>query len=181
MLKSEQAASSSRDASRFNAKAGHSAKPVNAITLLKADHRQVAEWFEEFEKSRSADKKAALAQKICAALRAHTTIEEEIFYPAFLEATGDTDIHHEAEVEHAGAKALISQIEKSDPSDDHFDAKVKVLSELIRHHVKEEEQPDGMFAEARDSQMDLEELGARLQARKEELTGENGAESQGRT
>jgi hemerythrin superfamily protein len=143
--------------------------PTDALALLKADHRQVEEWFEQFEKSRSDDKKADLARRICRALRIHTTIEEEIFYPAFLEATGDEDIHHEAEVEHAGAKNLISQIEKSGPSDEYFDSKVKVLSEMIKHHVKEEEQRDGMFAKARASDMDLKALGERMQQRKEEL------------
>jgi len=156
-----------RPASR-STKPGRS-KPGDAVALLKADHRQVEEWFEQFEKSRSDDKKADLARRICRALRVHTTIEEEIFYPAFLEATGDEDIHHEAEVEHAGAKNLIAQIEKSGPNDDYFDAKVKVLSEMIKHHVKEEEQRDGMFAKAKASDMDLEALGERMQERKDEL------------
>jgi hemerythrin superfamily protein len=146
-------------------------KQIDAVALLKADHRQVAEWFEEFGKSRSDEKKATLAKQICAALKVHTTIEEEIFYPAFLEATEDKDMHHEAEVEHDGAKKLIAEIEASGPSDDYFDAKVKVLSEMIKHHVKEEEQPDGMFAEARDSEMDLKALGAQMQAMKEQLDG----------
>ena len=121
----------------------------DAIALLKADHRQVEGWFEQFEKARSASVKQELATKICNALRAHTTIEEEIFYPAFLEATEDKDLHHEAEVEHNGAKKLIAEIESADASDDYFDAKVTVLSEMIKHHVKEEEQRGGMFAEAR--------------------------------
>jgi hemerythrin superfamily protein len=141
----------------------------DAVALLKADHRQVEEWFEQFEKSRSDDKKVDLAERICAALRVHTTIEEEIFYPAFLEATGEEDIHHEAEVEHAGAKNLISQIEGSSPDDDYFDAKVKVLSEMIKHHVKEEEQRDGMFAQAKASDMDLKALGAQMLERKTAL------------
>ena len=166
--------SSSRASSSPKAKASRStkpsrSKPADAVALLKADHRQVEEWFEQFEKSRSDDKKADLARRICRALRVHTTIEEEIFYPAFLEATGDEDIHHEAEVEHAGAKNLIAQIEKSGPNDDYFDAKVKVLSEMIKHHVKEEEQRDGMFAKAKASDMDLEALGERMQERKDEL------------
>jgi hypothetical protein len=148
------------------------ASKSDAIALLKADHRQVEEWFEEFEKSRSANKKQSLATSICNALKVHTTIEEEIFYPAFLKATKDKDMHHEAVVEHDGAKKLIAEIEQSRPTDDFFDAKVKVLSEMIKHHVKEEEQADGMFAEARKSKMDLEELGAELQARKEQLEGE---------
>ena len=148
---------------------------TDAVVLLKADHRQVEEWLEEFEGARSSQKKQALASRICAALRVHAEIEEEIFYPAFLKATKDNDIHHEAIIEHDGAKNLIGEIEASDPSDDFFDSKVKVLSEMIKHHVKEEEQPDGMFAEAKASKMDLEELGAELLSRKQELEGEKAA------
>jgi len=143
----------------------------DAIALLKADHREVEEMFEQFEKSRSEDKKAQLAQKICQALKVHTQIEEEIFYPAFLEATGNKDIHHEAEIEHDGAKKLIAQIEADGPTDEYFDSRIKVLSEMIKHHVREEEKRDGMFAEARDSEMDLDALGEQLQARKEALSG----------
>jgi hemerythrin superfamily protein len=142
---------------------------VDAIGLLKADHRQVEEWFEAFEKTKSSAKKQDLAARICKALTVHTTIEEEIFYPAFLQATEDKDMHHEAEIEHAGAKNLISQIEKSGPDDDYYDSKVKVLSEMIKHHVKEEEQRGGMFAEAKQSDMDLVALGAQMAARKKEL------------
>ena len=143
--------------------------PKDAIALLKADHRQVADWFEDFEKSRSDAKKKDLATKICNALTVHTQIEEEIFYPAFIEATEDEDMHHEAVIEHDGAKKLIAQIEASGPEDDYYDAKVKVLSEMIKHHVKEEEQRGGMFAEAKDSDMDLVALGEALAARKQEL------------
>jgi hypothetical protein len=113
-----------------------------------------------------------LASNICNALKAHTTLEEEIFYPAFLNATRDEDVHHEAIVEHDGAKKLIAEIEASNPEDDYFDAKVNVLSEMIKHHVKEEEKPSGMFAEAKKSEMDLEELGRELAARKEQLMGQ---------
>jgi hemerythrin superfamily protein len=141
----------------------------DAISLLKADHRQVEAWFAEFEGARGASKKQQLASRICEALTIHTTIEEEIFYPAFLEATEDKDIHHEAVVEHDGAKQLIAQIEGMAPEDDYFDAKVTVLSEMIKHHVKEEEKPGGMFAEAKKSEMDLMALGAQLLARKREL------------
>jgi hemerythrin superfamily protein len=145
------------------------AQKIDAISLLKADHRTVAGWFKDYEKTKNTSKKQKLATLICDALKVHTTIEEDIFYPAFLEMTGDKDIHHEAEVEHHGAKNLIAEIAESDPTDDYFDAKVKVLSELIRHHVKEEEQPGGMFAEARRSDMDLYVLGEQMQRRKEEL------------
>jgi hypothetical protein len=99
----------------------------------------------------------------------HTTIEEEIYYPAFLEATEEEDLHHEAAVEHEGAKRLIADIEASGPDDDYFDAKVTVLSEMIKHHVKEEEQPGGLFAKSRQSEMDLDALGEQLAARKAEL------------
>jgi hypothetical protein len=141
---------------------------------LKADHRQVEGWFEEFEGTRSEKRKLELAQNICTALKVHTTLEEEMFYPAFLEATGDKDKHHEAEVEHDGAKKLIAEIESSGPEDEYYDARVKVLAEMIKHHVREEEKRDGMFAEARDSGMDLKTLGEQLMARKQQLMGESG-------
>ena len=141
----------------------------DAVALLKADHRQVEEWFGQFEETESADRKQELATNICNALTVHATIEEEIFYPAFLEATDDTDMHHEAEIEHEGAKRLIAEIEASSPDDEYFGSKVKVLSEMIKHHVNEEEQPEGMFAEARDSDMDLAALGEQMAARKAEL------------
>ena len=141
----------------------------DAIALLKADHRQVEDWFEQFEKARTDGRKIELATDICNALKVHTTIEEEIFYPAFLEATEDKDLHHEAEIEHDGAKRLIAEIDASSPDDDYFDSKVKVLSEMIKHHVKEEEQPGGMFAEARKSKMDLDALGEQMAVRKGEL------------
>jgi len=137
--------------------------------LLKADHDEVEKWFGEFEKARSDGRKQELAQKICMALKAHTIIEEEIFYPAFLEATEEKDIHHEAEVEHEGAKKLIEEIEAAGPDDDYFDARVSVLSEMIKHHVNEEEKRGGMFAKARNSDMDLESLGQQLQQRKQEV------------
>ena len=160
-------------------RAGARAAP-DAIALLKADHRQVEGWFKEFESSRLSRRKQELAGKICQALTVHTQIEEEIFYPAFLEATEDKDMHHEAAVEHDGAKKLIAQIEASSPDDDYYDAKVKVLSEMIKHHVNEEEQRGGMFAEARSSEMDLAVLGEQLQARKAELMGKSGTTPGGR-
>lgn len=151
---------------------------MDAISLLKADHRQVEKWFAQFKKSRAASKKGQLAEQICNALKVHTTIEEEIFYPEFLAATDDKEMHHEAEVEHAGAKKLIAEIEASSPDDDYFNAKVTVLSEMIKHHVKEEEQPGGMFAEARKSDMDLDDLGTRMKAKKGQLES-NGNRSKG--
>jgi hemerythrin superfamily protein len=144
-------------------------KQMDAVALLKADHRQVEEWFEQFGKSRSSAKKQQLAANICSALTIHTQIEEEIFYPAFLEATEDKDMHHEAMVEHEGAKRLIAELQGMKPEDDYFDARVTVLSEMIKHHVKEEEQAGGMFAEAKKAKMDLMALGEQLSAKKMEL------------
>ena len=158
---------------RGNRRAGRE----DAIALLKADHREVEGYFEEFEKARSADRKHDLAQKICGALTVHTTIEEEIYYPAFLDATEEEDLHHEAAVEHESAKRLIAEIEASGPDDDYFDAKVTVLSEMIKHHVKEEEQPDGLFAKSRQSEMDLDALGEQLASRKAELMNDQPSKS----
>ena len=142
----------------------------DAVALLKADHKQVKEWFEQFEGVRSPKKKKTLATSICNALYVHTVIEEEIFYPAFLAATKDKDMHHEAIIEHDGAKKLIAEIQASDPSDDYYDSKVHVLSEMIKHHVKEEEQKEGMFAEAKSARkMDLAELGRQMFDRKNQL------------
>jgi hemerythrin superfamily protein len=154
-----------------SSRARSSARQQDAIALLKADHRQVEGWFSQFESTNSSSRKQDLAQKICTALKAHAVIEEEIFYPAFLEATQEQDIHHEAEVEHDGAKKLIAQIEGSGPDDEYFDARVTVLSEMIKHHVKEEEQRDGMFAKARQAEMDLVALGEQLAARKAQIMG----------
>jgi hemerythrin superfamily protein len=141
----------------------------DAIQLLKADHREVEGWFEDFEKTKSESKKQKLATQICTALKVHTEIEEEIFYPACREAGIEEDMMDEADVEHQGAKNLIGEIEAGKPGDDHWDAKVHVLGEMIKHHVKEEEQRDGMFAKAKKADLDLEELGAQMKARKDEL------------
>ncbi len=150
-------------------------RPRDAVTLLKADHRQVTQWLAQFKKTANESRQLTLARDVCQALRLHTLIEEEIFYPAFLVATEDKDIHHEAEVEHQAAKELIAEIEKMTPADDYFTAKVNVLGEMIKHHVKEEEKPGGMFAEARKAKMDLVALGARLAARKSQLESEHKA------
>ncbi|MGE0597739.1 MAG: hemerythrin domain-containing protein [Hyphomonadaceae bacterium] len=154
---------------RTKAKSAKRAPAPDAIKLLKDDHREVETWFEEFEKTSSGSKKQKLANQICLALRVHTQIEEEIFYPACREVGIEEDMMDEADVEHDGAKKLIAEIEAGKPGDDHWDAKVHVLSEMIKHHVKEEEQRDGMFAKAKKSDLDLDELGAAMKARKDTL------------
>lgn len=139
-----------------------------AISLLKKDHREVDAMFDEYEQLEKDAEKLALFNKIALALKVHTQIEEEIFYP---EERGDVedDLMDEAYVEHDGAKKLIAEIEAMKPSDDFYDAKVKVLGEYIKHHVKEEEQPGGMFSQAKKGDEDLEAMGERMKARKEEL------------
>jgi hemerythrin superfamily protein len=144
-------------------------KPSDAIALLKADHQEVSALLERFEKSRQDTVKADVAQRICDALTVHAKIEEEIFYPAVREAIDDDDLMDEATVEHASLKSLIGQIQAQRPGSDMFDAKVTVLGEYVKHHVKEEQQE--MFPKARKSGVDLKELGARLQQRKAALMG----------
>jgi hemerythrin superfamily protein len=146
-------------------------KAMDAVALLKADHRAVEDLFEQFEKATRKDQKKKLADQICSELFIHATIEEEIFYPA-CQGKIDEDITEEAYVEHDSAKMLIAEIAKGSPDDDFYDAKVHVLSEEIKHHVKEEEQRDGMFAQAKAADLDLAELGEQLAERKEELKKE---------
>lgn len=147
------------------------AKNHDAVSLLKADHRTVEELFSRFEKTRSDAQKRKLAEQICMELTLHTMIEEELFYPE-CQGEVDEDIVNEAYVEHDGAKMLIAEILAGSPDDRFYDAKVTVLSEEIKHHVKEEEKRDGMFAQAKKAGLDLDEIGERLMARKKELKEE---------
>jgi len=149
----------------------------DAIQLLKADHRTVEELFESFEKAGGDGRKEKIAKQICTELKVHAMIEEEIFYPALRGKIEDDDLD-EAYVEHDGAKVLINDIEAGAPSDDFYDAKVKVLQEEIEHHVKEEEKMnDNMFQQARKADVDLDALGEQMAARKAELMAV--AESEG--
>jgi hypothetical protein len=142
-----------------------------AVRLLKQDHREVEGWFDEYEQLEDKAEKLDLFNKIALALKVHTQIEEEILYP---EERGDVedDMLDEAYVEHDGAKKLIAEIEAMSPDEDFYDAKVKVLGEYIKHHVKEEEQPGGIFSQAKKGDEDLDEMGERLKARKKELMAE---------
>ena len=125
--------------------------------------------FARFEAAGEADKKKHLAKQICTELTAHTLLEEEIFYPACKGKIED-DLVREAYVEHDGAKVLIAEIEAGGPDQEFYDSKVKVLSEQIEHHVHEEEKrSEGIFAQARAAGLDMDALGARMLARKQEL------------
>ena len=141
----------------------------DAIALLKADHRAVSALFEKFEGAKGDGAKEKIAKQICLELTVHAQIEEEIFYPA-CEGKIEDDLLKEAYVEHDGAKVLIAEIEAGGPDDDYFEAKVKVLSEQIEHHVEEEEKRmEGMFAQARHAGLDMDALGEQLRARKNAL------------
>lgn len=144
-------------------------KPASkdAIAMLKADHEAVSQMFSEYEETRSSAKKKSLVAEICTALTVHAQIEEEIFYPAVKAALKDKLLVPEATVEHAGVKDLISQILGVEPGGELYDAKVKVLSEYVKHHVKEEQSE--MFPKAKASSLDMVTLGAQMAARKEDL------------
>ena len=143
---------------------------TDAITLLKADHDEVKQAFKEFEKMDHEDTEAMekLVGRVCEALTAHTTVEEEIFYPAVRAAIEDDDLMNEAQVEHNSARDLIELLEGMDATDPMYAATFTVLGEYVLHHAKEEE--DEMFPSARKAEIDLEQLGEQIRARKEELT-----------
>ena len=149
---------------------------MDAIELLKADHRKVEKLFKEYEKlvedEGSYNEKEALATTICAELTMHTQVEEEIFYPAARDILDEEDLVDEAVVEHASAKDLIAQLADMSPDDDLYDAKVKVLGELIEHHVEEEE--DEMFPKVKKAKLDTAAIGREMADRKLELIDELG-------
>ena len=147
-------------------------KKLDAIALLKQDHRTVEDLFAKFEKASGDGRKQKLAEEICLELSVHTKIEEEIFYPA-CEGKVEEDLLKEAYVEHDAAKMLIAQIIAGGPSDEYYDSKVTVLQEEIEHHVEEEEKRmEGLFSQARAAGIDMDALGEQLAARKAELVEE---------
>ena len=152
---------------------GPKAQPL-AIELLMADHRTVEDLFEQYESEKESDEdtRRAIAGQICGELTVHAQVEEEIFYPWLRENLDELEMLEEAYVEHNAAKALIAQIEAADEIDDAYNAKVKVLGEYIKHHVKEEEQE--IFPEIRSKKDELDELGQEIAARKGELMEELG-------
>jgi hemerythrin-like domain-containing protein len=149
-------------------------RPKDAIALLIADHKKVQKMFKDFEKLGEEDQaqKGELCTQICAELKIHTMLEEEIFYPAMRVAIEEQDLLDEAEVEHASAKELISQLEGMKPGEDLFDAKVTVLGEYVNHHIKEEQ--NEIFPLAKKSEVDMVALGEELMERKQQLMREMG-------
>jgi hemerythrin superfamily protein len=147
-------------------------KNKDAIALLKEDHRTVEKLFKDFEQASGDGRKEKLAREICRELTIHAKIEEEIFYPA-CDGKVDEELLKEAYVEHDAAKLLIAEIEAGEPSDEFYDAKVKVLQEEIEHHVEEEEKRmEGLFTQARKAGLDMDRLGEELASRKAELMKE---------
>lgn len=145
---------------------------LDAIALLKRDHRTVEDLFAKFEKAGGDGRKQKLAEQICLELSVHAKIEEEIFYPA-CDGNVDADLLKESYVEHDGAKLLIAEILAGEPNDEFYDAKVTVLQEQVEHHVQEEEKRmEGLFSQARKAGLDMDALGEQLAARKAELTAE---------
>ena len=142
-------------------------KTPDAIALLRADHKLVSDLFSQFEKTRSGSRKKTLVAQICRELTALTQIEEEIFYPAVKQALKDKELIPEATVEHASVKDLIAQVQGVEPDGEMFDARVKVMGEFVKHHVKEEQ--NEMFPKAKGTRLDMQALGEEMAARKAEL------------
>jgi len=141
-------------------------KTDDAIALLKRDHETVKELFDQYEKATRRPQKAKLAEQILNELRIHAAIEEEIFYPAVRRHVGK-DLMNEADEEHHVAKLLIAELASMTGREDHYDAKMTVLGESVRHHIKEEE--SDMLPKAREVKVDMGKLGAKLLARKQQL------------
>ena len=141
--------------------------PKDAIAMLKADHKKVSTLFAEFEKARTSATKKKLVSTICTELSVHARVEEEVFYPAVKAALKDKELIPEAVVEQATMKDLIRQIKDVEPDGEMYDAKVKVLAEYVKHHVKEEHTE--MFPKAAKTRLDMKALGAQMAARKSEL------------
>ena len=140
--------------------------PKDGLQLLADDHRKVEDLFAQFEKASGSSAKEKLVKQICTELKVHTMIEEEIYYPA-IRGKVEEDALDEAWVEHDSAKTLVNELEAAAPDEEFYDAKVKVLQEMIEHHVKEEEkQRDNLFQQTRTADIDLDAMGAELAERK---------------
>ena len=151
-----------------------------AMSMLAADHKAVSKLFKRYEQAEDREEKRAILQEVCTALTVHAQLEEELFYPALRTALSEDDVEllDEAQVEHSTVKILVSELEDAEPGEELVDAKVTVLCEYVKHHVKEEE--DEIFPKAkRAKELDFDDLGERMQARKIALEAEAGVDNGG--
>lgn len=170
--------SSAKSSSKSTSRSGARTSSQDALHILADDHKKVLELFEEFEELRaenSEDEEALqlLVETACAELTIHAQVEEELFYPAAREAIDAMDLLDEAEVEHATARQLITELAAMQPGDDLYEAKFTVLGEYVKHHIQEEEKE--LFPKLKKAHIDLVELGEEIQERKLELRDELGA------
>jgi hypothetical protein len=138
----------------------------HAISILIKDHDRVKELFDRFEKSESTSEKEKIIGEATTELKIHAVIEEEIFYPAVRRQLGK-DLMDEADEEHHVARILIAELDGHGWVDDHRNAKFTVLSESVRHHIKEEE--GEILSKAKGLDIDFEALGQQMLTRKKEL------------
>jgi hemerythrin-like domain-containing protein len=137
-----------------------------AVSMLKDDHEQVKSLFDQFEKVRTRSAKVRLVREALTELKVHAAIEEELFYPAVRRTVGG-ELMNEADEEHHVAKLLIAELDGMDGTESHFVAKFTVLGEMVRHHIKEEE--NEMLPKAREAKLDFEALAEKMQRRRDRL------------
>jgi len=145
---------------------------VKAIDLLKKQHREIEKLFGEVLKSEDPRVRMSVASEIHAMLEVHMTIEEETFYPAYRRAAKDTNADSlvlEAVEEHHVLDLLLEELPKINASGENFGARMKVLEELIAHHVEEEEIQMFPDAERRMGSRTLDRLGAEMEVRAAQL------------
>lgn len=180
MPRNATAKSSSKSSSRGTARGAAKGSSQDVLHLLAEDHKRVLKMFDEFEelKEENSEDEEAMQQLVelaCAELTIHAQLEEEIFYPAAREAIDDMDLLDEAEVEHASARQLITELAAMQPGDDLYEAKFTVLGEYVKHHIQEEEKE--LFPKVKKSELDLMELAEEIRERKLELREELGVMS----
>ena len=172
----------SKSASKSTSRSTPRAKaPQDVLKMLAEDHKKVKQMFDQFEKMKEEEEpdleaKQMLVELCCAELTVHAQLEEELFYPALRETIDDMDMLDEAEVEHASAKQLISELSSMEPGDELYDAKFTVLGEYVKHHIEEEEKE--MFAKAKKADLDLVAMAEEARVRKQEVREELGLASE---
>ena len=147
----------------------------NAVQMIRQDHRKVEGLFKKFARAKNNEAKKRIADQVTQELEVHTTLEEEIFYPAVRNELGDEEMIDEANKEHRQAKEIIQELKTMDSEDDHLEEKFAELVECIKHHVEEEE--NEMLPKAKESAMDLTNYGKQMSERKAELTGKTPTKS----